>query len=379
MNNRFKIPHSKPVIEREDYDAVTGALDSGWLTGYGAEVGRFEREFAEYIGVPYAVSANSCASALLLACLDNVYGGEVILPSLTHQATANAVMLAGGTPVFVDIDEDTLGITPETIEPAITRRTEAIIAVHIAGLPCDMPAIVDLATRHGLSVIEDSAECIGGEVGGRKAGSFGHGCFSFFATKNLATGEGGMVTTHHPPERMRCYSDQGYAKAMGIERERFWKRQAVLVGYNLRMSNLTAALGRAQLGRVDVFNEARRQAARQYRFGLKARNLNVWTQAEPEGYKHVYQMFLIRVPEDRRDGIVFDLRKRGVEATVHFDPPVHLHPVYQEHYFGGSYLPVTEQVAAELITLPMFPDMSYDDVEFVLDALAEAMDETSEL
>ncbi len=329
------------------------------------------------MGVGHAISMNSGTSALYLALLGLRIRGEVIMPSFTFVATANAAVAAGATPVFVDIRYDTCNIDPAAIEAALTPRTEAIMPVHYGGQSADMQAIMGTARARGLAVIEDSAETIGGEYQGKKAGTFGIGCFSFYPTKNMTTGEGGMITTDDDAlaGRLRAYVSHGIPSTSADRQkaDKPWLRAAVQPGFNLRLSNIHAALGVGQLARLDAMNVRRREHAAWYTTRLRARP-ELDLPVEAPGCRHVYQMYTVKLKGRDRDTFLARLRARGVGASVHFDPPVHRQPMYAgwERRFA---LPVTERVAASIVTLPLFPGMTPDQREYVAASVEAALAE----
>lgn len=358
FERKHMIPLCTPSLGKEENRAVAEVLKSGWLA-HGSKVEEFERRFAEYIGVKEAVSLNSCTSALYLSLVASEIKGEVIIPSFTFVATANAVVTAGCIPVFADIDYDTLNIDPQKIEKKISPHTRTIIPVHFGGQSCDMAPILRIARKHHLSVIEDSAETVGGTYKGKKTGSFVTGCFSFFPTKNMTTGEGGMVTTNSKKlaDRIRALAGHGiHSTSLTREKRALpWFRSAINPGYNFRMSNILAAVGVEQLKKIEQMNQSRRENA-----AYLNEHLNNVEEIDPpvenEKCIHVYQMYTIKVNNLNRNALVTKLRERGIGASVHFDPPVHL-----QYFYKGKYddrdLEVTEKVAQSIITLPMFPQM----------------------
>ena len=374
--NKRDIPLSLPSVGEEEEKAVRRVLQSGWLA-HGPEVKEFEQTFADYIGVSHAVALNSATSALHLAL--TAYGklGEVILPSFTFVASANAVITAGCTPVFADIDPVSLCISPTTIEANISEKTIAIMPVHFGGRSCDMSPIIELAAKHGLMVLEDSAEAIGAEYEGKMAGSFGIGCFSFFPTKNLTCGEGGMLTTNDAElaEKVRTLRGHGIASnthdRQGTTKP--WRREAVMPGYNFRMPDVLAAIGRVQLDKLPIMNAARiRHAA--WLDARLGKLEGVQIPAPPANGNHAYQMYTVVLDAAlyNRDIVVDHMRRHGVGASVHFDPPVHEQQYYREN-FPHSNLPVTESVARSILTLPMFPDMTEEMLERTAEAFSLAL------
>ena len=356
-----RVPLSKISMGDAEIRAVADVIESGWVSS-GDLTREFEKQFAAYVGTRYALAVSSGFSALFAVLKCAGITGDVILPSFTFGASANAVALAGGNPVFTDVDPQTRNVTAETIEACLTPSTQAVMVVHFGGLPCDMDPIIELADRHGLLLVEDSAQTLGATYRGRQAGSFGVGCFSFFATKNISTGEGGMITTDdaHLYDRLRLFVAHGISK----EREASWQREVSSAGMNLRMSQIAAALGRVQLGKLEDLNNRRKKVADEYTKRLGSLE-GVALPFVPSGRSHVYQMYTVLVDSSIRNSLVEELKRSGVEASVHFDPPVHRHACYQEN---SSYpLPHTERLAAEIVTLPMYPDMTVSDVEYVTD------------
>lgn len=358
----MKINLSKPFIKKEEISCVKSVLESGWLA-HGSMNEKFEASFAKYIGTKCAVSLNSCTSALFLALVAKKIEGEVMLPGFTFVASANSIVTAGAVPVFADVRPDTYNIDPESIKKKITRKTQAIMVVHFAGQCCQMDEIVKIADKYGLILIEDSAETIGGKFRNKMAGSFGIGCFSFFPTKNITTGEGGMVTTNDKilAQVIKTYASHGIlgTTLSRTRRTRSWIRDAQFAGYNFRLSNILAAIGVEQLKRLKVLNSLRRRHAEFLNKRLKEiEMINVPVQAR--GRFHVYQMYVITVDEKKinRDKFVLNLRKKGVGASVHFCPPAHLNTYYRKNYgFKRGDLPITEKLANSVVTLPMFPQM----------------------
>ena len=365
-----KIPLCKPSLGDEEIKSVIEVLKSGWMT-HGPKNREFEKQFQTYLGVKHAITMNSCTSALHLALVGLGIEGEVIVPSFTFVASVNAILLAGARPVLVDIEKGSRNISPGEIERAITPATEAIMVVHYAGLPAAMPQIIEIAQKYNLRIIEDSAECLGGSYNDKQTGSFDIGCFSFFPTKNITTGEGGMFTTNDDDlaDRIRALCAHGIDSTT-FKREKKakpWIRIASRVGYNFRMSNIMAAIGVEQMKKIESLNECRRRLAKKYINQLKHIS-SIQFQQVPEGYVHSWQMFTILVPEAVRNGLLHYLRSHGVEASVHFDPPVHLQAPYSDLRRSDD-LHTTKEVASSIITLPMYPTMMSGDVTYVCEII----------
>ena len=361
------LSHGRPSISEQEIEMVSEVLRSGDVSS-GSYIGELEQEFAELHGADFGVSFNSWTSAayLLLTYLaESSNRTDVIIPSFTFAATANVVLNAGLRPIFVDIDPTTFAIDPTLLAELVGKKTLAVMPVHYAGFSTpDLSTIAEICEKHGAFLLEDCAESLGArDAQGRLSGSTGIGVFSMFATKNITSGEGGMVTT----------SDLELAKELGLRRGHGvqhggphpWNRNAVVAGHNFRLSNLNAALGMGQFRRLEELLERRSHVADWYQSGLlDARGVEL-----PEiGFtgRPSWQMFPVLVGAERRNDLVVSLRKRGVPASVHFDPPVHLQTAYVKY---SSPLPVTEDVSQRVITLPMHAGLSRDDVETVIDGV----------
>ena len=297
------------------------------------------------------------------------------MPSFTFVASANSIVTAGAKPVFVDIEYESCNIDSEKIKKAITKKTEAIMLVHFAGQSCEMNQIIEIAEKHNLKVIEDSAECLGGTYNNKKTGSFGIGCFSFYPTKNITTGEGGMVTTNDSElakkiETLKAHgiSSSAYERE---KKEKPWLRAATHAGYNFRMCDILAAIGIVQLKKIDKMNELRRQHAEYLNKNLRDIG-EIELPVELENCRHVYQMYTIKLEEklDRTKFIAF-LKEKGIGASVHFDPPVHMQPYYAN--LAHDDLEVTENVSRRIVTLPMFPQLKKEEINFMAGSVEEAV------
>ena len=350
------IPISKPLLGEEEKKAVLETIDSGQLA-QGQRVRAFEEAFAALCGVRHAIATSSGTSALHTAVLAHGIGpgDEVITTPFTFIASANAALFAGARPVFVDIDERTYNIDPGRIEAAISPRTKAILPVHLFGNPCDMEAIMDIAAKHGLVVIEDACQAHGATVAGRKVGSFGTGCFSFYPTKNITAAEGGIVTTNDNElaDRARLIRSHG-------QRERYYHE---VIGYNFRMTEIQAAIGLAQLGKLEQFNAARRAHA-QY---LTARLKGVIPPMETPGCTHVYHQYTIRVPLSR-DELADHLRERGIATMIYYPVPVHKQVVYQRLGYHDQ-LPLAEQASREVLSLPVHPALTLEELDKIVEGV----------
>jgi dTDP-4-amino-4,6-dideoxygalactose transaminase len=329
----------------------------------GEDVSAFESEFASFVGASYGIGVNSGTSALHLALLAAGIGpgDEVITVPFTFVATVAAIHYIGAKAVFVDIRPDTFTMDPAAIEAALTPRTKAIMPVHLYGQPADMEAISLIARKHGLVVIEDAAQAHGAEINGRRVGALGDvGCFSFYPGKNLgAVGEGGMVVTN----------DAGLARTVRMLRD--WggekKYQHMLKGYNYRLETLQAAVLRVKLGRLEGWTEARRAAARRYNGLLEGTGIP--TPREATGTRHVYHIYAIR--SGNRDRLQAGLSAAGVQTGIHYPTPVHLLPAYADLGYASGQFPHAERAAAEVLSLPMYPELTADMQAEVAAALIE--------
>jgi len=323
----------------------------------GEDVNQLEEEFAAYCGTKYAVGVDSGLSALELSlrALGIGPGHEVIVPAHTFTATAAAVTFAGAAPVFVDADPETWNIDPEKIEAAITSQTKAIIPVHIYGLPADMQMILDIAEKNNLVVVEDACQAHGARYKGQRAGSMGHAAgFSFYPTKNLgACGDGGIVTTNdaNVAETIRALRNCGQTAKNVHELEPF----------NHRLDNLQAAILRVKLKYLDEWISSRRRLAAYYSKLLAGSN--VILPAEPPGYEHVYHLYVIRL--QNRDSLQAYLKERGIGTAIHYPTPVHLQPFYSNGTDRRGQFPAAENICNEILSLPMYPELTEEQVEIV--------------
>lgn len=358
------IPIARPLLGSEEEEAVRGVLASGQIAG-GRQVAEFERRFAEVCQVRAAVAVSSGTAALHLALLAHGIGpgDEVITTAFSFAATANVILLVGATPVFVDIEPETFNLDPAQVEAALTPRTRAIMPVHLYGNPADMEKLVALAETHHLQIIEDACQAHAASVQGKPVGSFGTGCFSFYATKNMTTGEGGMVTTADPliAERVRLLRSHG-------EQARYVH---VTLGYNLRMTDIQAAIGLVQLRKLEQFTEQRIAHAAYLTTHLRD---FVPTPVVRAGHRHVYHQYAIEVPGEREPWIS-QLRERGIGTAVHYPTPIYQQPYYREHstHFRvvppageESSLPATEKAAQHILSLPVHPALTENELSTIV-------------
>lgn len=352
------------ALQDELNAAVQDVLRSGQFI-MGPMVRAFEKEVAEYLGVEHAIGVNSGSDALVISlrALGVGPGDEVITTPSTFSATAEAVSRVGGTPVFVDVDSETCNVNPALIEKEITARTRAILPVHLYGQAADMDPIKSLAEEHGLAVLEDTAQAFGGEYGGRKLGSIGDaGAFSFFPSKNLgACGDGGLIATDDSvvAEAARMLRVHGSKKKYHNE----------VIGYNSRLDELQAAVLRVKLPHIDAWNEGRREAARCYD-ELLGNTPGLIIPREAPNSRHVYHQYTVRIPAGRRDEVRDRLDGIGIGTMVYYPVPVHRLPVYAGL---GYVLPVAEEAASEVLSLPVWPYIPREVQERVASSLKEAL------
>ncbi len=356
------IPIARPDIGPEEIAAVTEVLQSGMLAG-GKRVAELEERFAAFIGVKHGIAVSNGTVALMCVFegLGLGPGDEVITVGHTFNATVSSILSTGATPVFVDIEPDTYNIDATRIEAAITPRTRAISPVHLFGLPADIEAIMAIADRHGLAVVEDACQAHGAAFGGRRVGSFGHGAFSLYGTKNMTTGEGGLITTDDDrlADWLRLYRNQGM-------RERYHHE---MLGYNFRLTDLAAAIGLCQLDKLER-NTARRQAiAARYDEGFA--DLPVRTPVVPAGRTHVFHQYTIDVGADR-DRIVAALAAAGIGVGIYYPIPVHRQKYVLDLGIVAD-LPVTDRASEQTLSLPMYPVLSDEDQGTVIAAVRAAV------
>lgn len=374
----WTVPLSDVIVDDALLDVVRDAVASGWWS-MGPRVAEFEREFAELTGTAhaFAVANGTAALELSLRAIGCGPGDEVILPSLNFVAAANAISHTGARPVFCDVlGERDLNLAPADVEAALTPATKAILILHYGGFPCDVEAIAELAQARNVLIVEDAAHAPGARVGARSCGSFGvAGCFSFFANKNLAMGEGGMITTDDDAvaERLRLLRSHGMTTLTWDRHRGHAHSYDVLErGFNYRLDELRAAIGTVQLGRLVAGNERRAGHWRRYAERLDgAEGLVVSGSRETDGVTPSYHLAVAVLPEDVDRTAVRDaLAARRIQTSVHY-PPIHLFTTYLED--GARPLPETERLAPRLLTLPLYPHMTTEQVDLVCDALLEAV------
>ncbi|RLG00824.1 aminotransferase DegT [Thermococci archaeon] len=355
------IPIAKPLMGKKEIENVTEVLKSGMLAS-GEWVKKFEKEFANYIGVKHAIAMASGTVALdnALKVLGIREGDEVIVPDFTFIATANAVLFQNAKPVFADVSEKTFNINPDDIVKKITPKTKAVIGVHLFGHPFNVKALQEICEDHNLFLIEDSAQAHGAEFDDTKVGNFGTvSCFSFYATKNMTTGEGGMITTNDKKieRKLRLIINHGQSE----------KYLHTELGYNYRMTNIQAAIGIAQLKKLDMFNDKRIKNAGYFNKHIKAKKI-----IKPEkekNIKHVYHQYVIRVENNKRDELIRYLNDKGVGNAIHYPLPVHLQPLYRKLNYPKEICPTATKISKEVLSLPVHPALKREELEYVCETI----------
>ena len=351
------IPIADPELGTAEKDAVSEVIDSGMLAD-GPEVRAFETEFAEYCGVDHAVATSNGTTALhaALEALGIGDGDRVLTTPFSFVASANAIRFTGADPVFADIDIATYNLDPHAVETVLREQDiDAIVAVHLYGLPAPMNHLQDLAETYDVPLVEDAAQAHGATVDGERVGSLGDvGCFSFYPTKNMTTGEGGMITTDRADVADRAAQFINHGRDDTYEHE--------TLGHNFRMTSVAAAMGRVQLERLPEYIEARRANARQLTEGVAASP--VTTPIVPPNRRHVYHQYTVRV--DERESFVEFLDEQDVGTGVYYPTPIHEQPAYDA--FDGSF-PVAEQAARDVVSLPVHPNVSSGEINHVINAV----------
>jgi perosamine synthetase len=368
----WDIPLFKMYWDQDDIDNINTAIRFGMNWAVGSSVTQFENELADYIGRKYCLTFNSGTSALHAGLIAHGIekGDEVIVPSFTFIATANAPKFVGANPVFADIEETTLGLNPESVIKNITSKTKAIIPVHYGGCPCKIAELREIADDHDLVLLEDAAESFGASIDGKMVGSYGDSAMiSFCQNKVITTGEGGAFVTDSRDlyERVKLVRSHGRLETSDY----FTSSECldyVTLGYNFRLSNILASLGLAQLKKVETIIDMRRAIADVYTFQLRTNVPIVSTVRAPNGFKHVHQLFSIRVPD--RDGLMQFLTEHGIMTKIYFQP-VHLTHYYRNVLGYRISLPVTENVANDIISLPIYPGMPDEDIKKVVQVISE--------
>jgi dTDP-4-amino-4,6-dideoxygalactose transaminase len=371
------IPFAIPDLDGSELEEISDALRSGWVTT-GPKTKQFEKEFADFVGAKHAIAVNSCTAAMHLAleAMGLHRGDEVITTPYTFAATAEVIRYFHAKPVFVDVDPVYLNINPDLIEREITPKTKAIMPVHLAGLPAEMDAIREVATRHGIPVIEDSAHAFPASYKGKKVGSISEfTCFSFYATKSITTGEGGMITTDNPEwaERCRVMSLHGINKDAWkrYTAEGKWYYEIIAPGYKYNMTDIAAAMGLAQLRKAERMRERRKAIAMRYHEAFRPFDA-VQLPADRPDCEHAWHLYMLRLHLHHfidRAHVMEQLRLGGIGASVHFIP-LHMHPYYKQTFqLKPQDFPVARAEYLREISLPIYSRMSDEDVERVISVM----------
>lgn len=370
MEELFMIPYGRQTIDEDDINAVVDVLKSDYLTT-GPKIAEFEQAVASYTGAKYAVAISNGTSALHAACFAAGIGrgDEVITTPLTFAASANCVLYCGGTPVFADVDPYTYNIDPEDIRKKITDKTKAIIAVHLAGQPCDMDEIHSIAQEHNLIVIEDGAHALGSVYKGKKVGCLSDmTTFSFHPVKPITTGEGGMIMTDNGElyKRLVLFRSHGITRdeSMMTRNEGPWFYQQLDLGYNYRITDIQCALGCSQMRKLDKFLKRRRELAERYNNAFIECD-NIVTPYQLPDTQSGWHLYIVQVKNHDRKQVFETLRDKGIGVNVHYIP-VYMHPYYQEHGYADVHCNNAEEVYSHIISLPLYPTLTKEEQEYVI-------------
>lgn len=373
------IPYGKQTIEQDDIQAVVDVLQSDFLTT-GPKIAEFEQTVADYVGAKYAVAISNGTSALHAACFAAGIrpGDEVITTPLTFAASANCVLYCGGTPVFADVDPKTYNIDPEDIRRKITDRTKAIIAVHLAGQPCDMDAIHSIAREHGLIVIEDGAHALGSVYKGKKVGSLSDmTTFSFHPVKPITTGEGGMIATDNEDfyKKMVLFRSHGITRDDSImtRNDGPWFYQQFDLGYNYRITDIQCALGCSQMKKLDRFLARRKEIVARYNEAFADCD-NIITPYQLSDTESGWHLYIVQVKNCDRRQVFENMREKGIGVNVHYIP-VYMHPYYQEHGYENVHCANAEEIYSHIISLPLYPRLTSEQQDYVIDTLKSLCEE----
>lgn len=373
------IPYGKQTIEQDDIQAVVDVLKSDFLTT-GPKIAEFEQTVADYVGAKYAVAISNGTSALHAACFAAGIGpgDEVITTPLTFAASANCVLYCGGTPVFADVDPKTYNIDPEDIRRKITDRTKAIIAVHLAGQPCDMDAIHSIAREHGLIVIEDGAHALGSVYKGKKVGSMSDmTTFSFHPVKPITTGEGGMIVTDNEDfyKKMILFRSHGITRddSMMTRNDGPWFYQQFDLGYNYRITDIQCALGCSQMKKLDRFLARRKEIVARYNEAFADCD-NIITPYQLSDTESGWHLYIVQVKNCDRRQVFEGMREKGIGVNVHYIP-VYMHPYYQEHGYENVHCANAEEIYSHIISLPLYPGLTSEQQDYVIDTLKSLCEE----
>ncbi len=356
------IPITRPIIGDEEIRAVEAVLRSGFITQH-EKTKEFEERFSSYIGKKYGIAVSSGTAALMIAldALGIKEGDEVITTPFTFSATSNSILYTGARPVFADINPKTFNIDPEMVEKKITKKTKAVLAVHLYGNPCNIKALQDICYEHGLLFIEDAAQAHGAEYNGKKAGSFGDAsCFSFYATKNIVTGEGGMILTDSEDidKKTRVIRNHGQTSQYTHE----------FLSYNFRMTDINAAIGIVQLKKLDELNEKRAENAAFFTKELSGLDWLETPVVERNAISSWHQ-YTIKVLNGKRDEFVEYMKENGIICRVYYNEPVYMQPIYKSMGFKEGLCPIAERVSKEVVSIPVGPHLTEDDRKMIAETI----------
>jgi perosamine synthetase len=375
---RWRIPLYRVSVDKDDVNSVSNVVKRGMDWAIGPEIEQFEEQLANYVGEEYCVSFNSGTSALHASLLAAGIRADdkIIVPSFTFIATANAVLMVGGKPTFVDIERETLGLNPSLVQENIDGKTRCIIPVHYAGMACKIQEITEISKRKGLILIEDAAESLGAKINKKKVGTFGKmAVFSFAGNKVITTGEGGAVTTNSKSlfEKLKLIRSHGRRDVQNYFSS-ISKPDYVTLGYNWRMSSMTAALAISQLNKIERLINLRRKNAQFLNSRLEKLD-GVEVPKEPKGYRHAYQLYSVLLPNSKvRNELIKHLANKGIMSKVFFDP-IHLSSFYKKMGYGKRLgLKITESISQRILTLPMYPDLKREELSYICDSVGEFLE-----
>ncbi len=370
----WKIPLYKIHNDKNDLQSVTNVIKRGMDWAIGPEVEKFEKLFASYIGTKFCVSFNSGTSAghAALLALGIKKNDEVIVPSFSFIATANWPLMVNAKPKFVDIEEQTLGLDPKKIESSITKKTKAIIPIHYAGLPCQIDKIKKISNDYKIPLIEDAAESVGASIRNRKVGTFGLlSIFSLAGNKVITAGEGGVIVTNSKNifEKLKLIRSHGRQSKNYFSSTK--SANYVSMGYNWRMSSITAALSTSQLNKISKLIQMRRNNSI-YMIDQLSKFDEIQPPTEPKYYRHAFQLFSIRLPNKRiRDNLSNFLNKKGIMTKIFFEP-IHMSKFYQKNYcYSGNNLKTTEKISSEILSLPMYPGLTTTEIDYIVNSISK--------